>query len=346
MDEDQLFEFPFLCNVGLLLTYKCTISCPHCIVQAGPDRSEEMPFASAKNWLNQISAYRNGYVLAVSLTGGEPFYNLDHLLSIANHANSLGLAISVVSNAFWATSKAEALRILNLCSAISMISISTDIPHQNSIPFSNVKNAIWAAKKLDKVYRIAITTENLNSDEYTRLLDQVLEITDMDFVNPTITLPVGRARKFRTSKNYTFSSEPPDKACSMSNFPIIMPNGDVIACIGPPITLPRFNPLFLGNLYEESLSAIFNRAENNHVLHAIRTFGPAELVTLLKENSYNHLLPEQYLSNAICDVCYHLFSNQKTSEVLTELISNNEKFRQKVEYGRYYYLNEPEMINQ
>lgn len=346
MSENLFEEVPFLSNVGLMLTYKCTISCPHCIVRAGPDRKEEMALESAFNWLDQIKSYRNGFVCGISLTGGEPFYNLSHLISVANYANKLGFIVSVVSNAYWASSKEEALRILNLCSSIQMVSISTDIPHQQFIPFSNVKNAIWAAKKLGKIYNIAVTTECDSSPEYISLMDDILEITDREFVNTAFILPVGRAGKEVNSTLYKYTSEPPKAACSMASFPIIFPNGNIIACIGPPIALPEFNPLYLGNLYKESIKNILDRAENNYILHAIRVFGPQVLVKMLRENGFEQLLPGQYMEEAICDVCFKLFSHRKTCEVLQNLIENDSNLRLKTEYGRRYYFNETEMIKE
>lgn len=344
MNEEYLVEVPFLSNVGFMLTYKCTIACPHCIVKAGPNRKEEMLLESAYRWLDQIKAYKYGFVLAISLTGGEPFYNLQYLISLANYAEKLGFMVSVVSNAYWAASREQALKILGLCSSIQMISISTDIHHQKFIPFENVKNAIWAAKKLGKLYNIAVATESENSPEYLNLMDDILEITDPEFVNTAIILPVGRAKKGKNSIHYKYSSQPPIASCSMASFPVLFPNGNVIACVGPPITLPEFNPLFLGNLYKESISDIFDRAENNYILHAIRIFGPKVLVEILKENGYNRLLPDRYIDEAICGVCYKLFSNKETCKVLQKLIENDTEFRLKTEYGRQYYLNESEMI--
>lgn len=345
MDGNQIEEVPFLSNVGFMLTYKCQIACPHCIVKAGPDRKEEMSLDAAFNWLSQLKTYRNGFVCGISLTGGEPFFNLPHLISIADYANKLKFIVSVVSNAYWATSKEEALRVLNLCSSIHMISISTDIPHQQMIPFTNVKNAIWAAKKLGKLYSIAVTTASDSSPEYHGLMDQVLEITDAEFVNTAIISPVGRAKEEINHNLYKYTSEPAVAACSMASFPVIFPNGNVIACIGPPITLPVFNPLYLGNLNKESINDIFNRAENNYILHAIRAFGPQELVKMLRKNGYQNLLPDQYIEGAICDVCFKLFSSKEICEVLQNLIENDAKFRLRTEYGRLYYFNESEMIS-
>lgn len=346
MNENQIEEVPFLSNVGIMLTYKCTIACPHCIVSAGPNRKEEMTIESACNWLDQIKAYRDGFVCGISLTGGEPFYNLQHLIKVANHSYNLGFITTVVSNAYWATSKEEALRVLSLCDSIQMISISTDLSHQQFIPIEYVRNAIWAAKKLNKIYNVAVATESENSPEYLSLIDDILEFTDSEFINTSIILPVGRAEKQIDRSLFDYSSTPSVSACQMASFPIIFPNGDVIACIGPPITLSETNPLYLGSLNKDTISDIFNRAEGNYVLHAIRTFGPKVLVSLLKDGGYESLLPEQYIEEAICDVCYKLFSNKETCDILHKLIDNDPDFRMKVEYGRLYHMNEAEMIKE
>lgn len=344
MSQSKFEEVPFLSNVGLMLTYKCTIACPHCIVKAGPDRKEEMTLKSAYNWLDQLHAYRDGYICGISLTGGEPFYNLPHLIDIANYAHKLGFIVSVVTNAYWATSKEEALQVLKLCSSIQMISVSTDIPHQKQIPFEYVKNAIWAAKKSGKLYNIAVATENEDDPQYLQLMDDLLGITDKEFINTAIILPVGRAEKKSDPSNYKLSSKPAVSACSMASFPIIFPNGKVIACVGPPITLPESNPLYLGSLHYESINDIFERAESNYILHAIRTWGPKALVELIWETGHEQILPSNYIEDATCDVCYKLFSNKIICEAIKDLVEKDEKFRIKTAYGRQYYLNEPEML--
>jgi hypothetical protein len=130
----------------------------------------------------------------------------------------------------------------------------------------------------------------------------------------------------------------------MANFPVIFPNGNVVACIGPPIILPEFNPLFLGNLNKENIEQIFERSEMNYVLHAIRTFGPKILLDLIRDHGYETMLPATYIKNAICDICYKLLSNHTICSLLADLVKKDEKFRLKTAYGRYYFLDEKVMI--
>lgn len=341
--NDDVSEIPFLRNIGLMLTYKCSVACPHCIVDAGPHRKEEMHLKNALNWINQAHAYRDGYIKGLALTGGEAFFNIEHLQSISAQGEKLGFVVSVVTNAFWASSKNIAVNILSTLPAIQLISISTDEYHQKAIPFDNIRNAVWAAKELGLLYNIAVCTDNKENLKYREIMKYLLEITEPDKIRTTITLPVGRGRKKSETFKYKMSSEPTLSACTMVSSPIIFPDGKVIACIGPVIKLPPPHHLFLGNLHDNSLSEILDNAEINPILHAIRIWGPQKIVSLLKEQGLDKLLPKEYITDCICDICYKLFSNDRMNDVLN-MLSDDERFKQKVAYARVYYLKETRMV--
>lgn len=335
----------FLSNFGFMLTYKCTIACPHCIVKAGPHRREEMKTSDAFNWLDQIREYHKNlsFPIGISLTGGEPFYNLEQIKQIADYAKKLNFIVSVVTNAFWAESREKAIETLKTVDSIDMISVSTDRYHLESISMENVKNAVFAAKKLGKEYNIAVATESEEDKEHIELMDTLLEITEPDKIQIAFSVPVGRGEHNLKQSKFKLCAEPTEAACSMASFPVIFPDGKVIACIGPPITLAAPNPLYLGNLKTENLKDILVKSENNYLLHAIRTFGPKILVDQLKELGFGALLPDSYISECPCDVCHKLFSNNKIVDALSKVL-DNEYFKQKVAYGRYYYLDETTMI--
>ncbi len=103
----EIRELPFLTSFGFMLTYKCTIACPHCIVKAGPHRTEEMTAEDAFHWLDQIKAFTDTRKInaGISLTGGEPFYNRELLKQVADYAGEKGFLVSVVSNAYWASTR-------------------------------------------------------------------------------------------------------------------------------------------------------------------------------------------------------------------------------------------------
>jgi sulfatase maturation enzyme AslB (radical SAM superfamily) len=343
--ENNLAEFPFLSNIGFMLTFKCTIACPHCIVEAGPHRKEEMRLGHCLTWIDQARAFRDGQVKGIALTGGEPFYNLDHLVRISAYGRALGLIVSVVTNAFWASSKEKALSVLAKLPAIQMISISTDVYHQKSIPFAHIKNAIWAAKELGRLYNIAVCTDDEQNPQYRQIVEDLTAIGEADRIKLAITFPVGRAQKQAHRFHFRTSPEPAVAACSVASSPVVFPNGGVNACIGPLLTLPPTHPLFLGNLYQESLAEILDRAELNPVLHTIRVWGPYKLVSLLQQNGFGVLLPKEYTCNCICDVCYKLLSDGRIVDALQGILQD-EQMKQVVAYARLYYLNETRMAEQ
>ncbi len=210
-------ELPFLGNIGFMLTYKCTIACPHCIVEAGPHRKEEMPLDRALAWIEQASTYRGRHIKGLALTGGEPFYSLENLARISAHGQALGFIVSVVTNAFWASTQDVALSVLSKVPAIQMISISTDVYHQRSIRFDYIKNAVWAARELGRLYNIAVCTDNEEDPEYRRIVKDLEAIGEADKIRVSITFPVGRAQKQARHFNYRTAPEPTVSACSTAS---------------------------------------------------------------------------------------------------------------------------------
>jgi MoaA/NifB/PqqE/SkfB family radical SAM enzyme len=340
--DDNSAELPFLSNIGLTLTYKCTVACPHCIVEAGPHRTEEIPLKQCLNLIDQARAYRFGHLKGIALTGGEPFYNRKNLSHISAHGKSLGFTISAVTSAYWATSKNEALNVLSALPAIQMISISTDVYHQKMIPFEYVKNAIWAAKRLDRLYNIAVCTDDETDEKFKGIIKELEAIGESDKIRISLTYPVGREKKRAHCLNYKETSEPTVSACAMASSPVVFPDGKVSACIGPILTLPSNHPLYLGNINQETLSEILDRSEINPLLHIIRVWGPQMIVSLLRDNNLQQILPEKYMANSICDVCYKLLSDKQIVNAL-DTILQDEQLRYKIAYARLYYLHEKTM---
>ena len=125
-----LRELQFLRNIGLLLTYKCQIACPHCIIEAGPNRTEAMGAEDALHWITEAATYRQGHIKLLSLTGGEPFIDIPKLNRISAAADAAGLLTSAVTNAYWATTYDEAVRVLRQAPAVRLHAVSTDVSHQ------------------------------------------------------------------------------------------------------------------------------------------------------------------------------------------------------------------------
>lgn len=335
-------EIPFLSDCGLVTTYHCQASCPHCIVEAGPKRKEFIPLAAAENWLEQISNYGNGQIKAVALTGGEPFSNLEYLAAISNKAGSLGLLVTAVTNAFWATSEKAAQEVLKQLPSVRLITFSTDNFHQRVIPVTHIRNAWTAAEALNRTCNIAVCTGSKIDRATQETLDFLAEFAPSDAINTARVFPVGRARSFSNRLEYCMSSSPPKEACSMAHAPVILPDGTMLACFGPIVSIKNSHPLRLGNLHEESLHEILTKAELNPVLHALRIWGPHKLISMIQKTDYRNFLPESYVTDSICCVCHDLMQNQNLMPFFDNL-NRDRNFIETVAYGRIYYLHEERM---
>jgi len=304
-----------------------------------------MSVDTAIDYIHQISSYRNGYIKLLSITGGEPFYHLDTLKEITSFAEQCGMMVSVVTNAYWANSKKQAVSILKMLKSIRMLSISTDVYHQQNIPLERVENAVYAVKTLNIPYSIAVCTEKEHDTEFIKMMVNLKRIADPEKIRTTITLPFGRALKNPNFSSYPVSEEPPISACIFGNAPVIFPNGRIVACIGPVIKIQSNHPMEFGNLQSNSLCEIFDKAELNSILHAVRIWGPRKLISILQKTSASQYLPKTYLKNSICDACYNMISNTDIVKYLDSL-RNDQEFNEKVAYARIYYLGETEMARQ
>ena len=185
-------EIPYLRNIGLLMTYRCQIACSHCIIEAGPHRKEEILFDDASDWIKQISEYNDGHIKFLSLTGGEPFYNINNLKEISALGDNCGLIISAVTNAFWASTPQKANKVLKGLSAIKLLAISTDVHHQESVPIEWVKNAVLSAEESNIPCNVCLCTENEDDKDYIKILKSLEGITEKDNIKTVITFPAGR----------------------------------------------------------------------------------------------------------------------------------------------------------
>lgn len=342
--SDAPFEARFLRTIGMVMTYKCQIACPHCVISAGPNRREEVALDDAINWIEQISEYRNGFVNSLALTGGEPFYDLDKLKKISSFADNKGLFVTAVTNAFWAATYKDSLETLAEVPYIKALAVSTDVYHLESIPFERVKNAISACEAYGIPYCVNVCTNSSEDEGYNRILDELRRLVDERSIFTVITIPAGRASTLGEKSKFAASSKPPISACSASSAPVIFPDGRMLGCIGPVIDLDYAHPLFLGNLKKNSLQEILDRAELNAILHALRAWGPAELIDIIKRTALSSSLPNSYIEKSICSACYNILSEPDIVDFLFKLAQDRE-FISKVAYARSYYLKENEMIN-
>jgi len=155
-----------LTGIHFLLTYACTYECDHCFLYSGPFKEGTFTVQQLKSSLLEIQ--KIGTVDTIYFEGGEPFLYYPLMLAGIKAARKMGFQVGIVTNAYWATSEADARIWLEplLEYKISDLSISDDAYHYSEENKNLAKHAIKAATKLNlPVGALCIEQPNPESDK-------------------------------------------------------------------------------------------------------------------------------------------------------------------------------------
>ncbi|MGY2126384.1 radical SAM protein [Nocardia gipuzkoensis] len=83
----------------LELTRKCDLSCPHCYINAGNSRPDEM---NTRRWLALLDEIADMGVWAVAFTGGEPTLHKD-FVEIVRHARNRKILVGIATHGMFLT---------------------------------------------------------------------------------------------------------------------------------------------------------------------------------------------------------------------------------------------------
>ena len=141
-------------SVGIILTYKCSSRCRHCLYASSPNWQEFMSeettesiLSSLKNiWENyKPNPFKNVLFHGIHFAGGEPFLNFPLLLKTVETASRLKLYANYVeTNASWCVDEDDVKEKFTLLkkSGLMRIFISCSPFHSEYIPLERVLLAI------------------------------------------------------------------------------------------------------------------------------------------------------------------------------------------------------------
>lgn len=136
-----------LTGLHLLLTYQCNFECEHCFVWGSPWQNGVMTLENIDRILQQGKL--SGSVSSIYFEGGEPFLYYATLVKGVKKAAKMGFEVGLVSNAYWATSYADALEALKpFTGLLADLTISSDLYHYDDKVSCQPQNASRAAKAL------------------------------------------------------------------------------------------------------------------------------------------------------------------------------------------------------
>jgi MoaA/NifB/PqqE/SkfB family radical SAM enzyme len=117
-----------LTGLHLLLSYQCTFECEHCFVWGSPWQSGVMTTEVIERILGEAKTQPT--IRTIYFEGGEPFLYYATLLAGVQRAVELGFEVGIVSNAYWATSAADARAALEpFAGLVQDLTLSSDAYH-------------------------------------------------------------------------------------------------------------------------------------------------------------------------------------------------------------------------
>lgn len=147
-----------LTGVHFLTTYSCNFECDHCFLYSRPGAGGTFTIEQVREILDE--AARLGTIETVFFEGGEPMLYYPLVLAGMDLARERGFASGIVTNAYWATSREDALLWLRPLweRGLKSISISDDSLHYGEARGAHAERVIAAAEELGMTAR-TISTE-------------------------------------------------------------------------------------------------------------------------------------------------------------------------------------------
>lgn len=305
-------------GLGLMYTEQCTAACMHCITNSSPRVTRRIPYERARSYIEQSV----GLVPHISFTGGEIFIYYDELKELVRYCTDLDLEVSVITNAFWATSLDEARRRLSELAerGLDLIAVSVDKFHLPWIGPERCAHVVRAGVELGLPVSVRITKVKVDpwAEEQARIFAEMGgEVT----VNET--LPLGRGCRLNRD-TLDSSPTPPEESCNMVLVPMVAPDQRVLACCGPALYTTPDSPLYLGSTRDEDLRTILLRAQKDPLLAAILVWGPAWLREQLFAHGLGELSPPADRYFGICHVCLDLMNSPPIVEHLYRILGDQD----------------------
>jgi len=252
-------------GLHLLLTYQCNFECDHCFVWGGPWQSGVMTLEQLHEIFRQARELET--LEWIYFEGGEPFLYYPILLRGVQMATAMGFHSGIVTNAFWATSIADAQAWLKpFADLIEDLTISCDLYHYSDTLSRHALNVKEAAAVLN----IRLGTISVAQPEETSAIRALGQLPDGN----SVVMYRGRAASQLVSKAAkqdwsSFSACPHEDLRSPERIHLD-PFGNLHICQG----------ISIGNVFKRPLKEICESyyAEGHPICGPLLQKGPVGLV--------------------------------------------------------------------
>jgi pyruvate-formate lyase-activating enzyme len=277
---------PYGRNVAVSVTNACPLRCGHCITNSSPTTDRAIP-----NFESVLSNFldRNDLdVDSVTMTGGEPFYDLDRLTTLVQIAADKGFTVGAISSAFWAKSPERARMVLDQIPGLKALTLSTDVHHAKFVDREYVRNAYIEARKRGIKARIRVCVQLPYTESDVDVLNYVRTFCVEEDLEIQQIVPYGRAAQQQEVFHQHFNRQPFCPALG----PHLLNNGEIIPCCNTIVPLRGKHPLYIGN--GQDSGPLSDTILDNILFVTLKVWGV---------DSISEYLYGQTGEKSACDVC-------------------------------------------
>lgn len=292
---------------------QCNMRCRHCSNEDSLSDHMKADSLLILKWLEDAS---DAGIREVTFVGGEPFLFLNDLVLYCAKAKELGMNSCIITNAYWANTKDEALQILNKLDGLSSLLVSSDVFHLEYIDSRVIENALDACIEMN--INVALNATCAMKSEKKKIWDMYSKYKNHIFINTHMLMPIGAAKKLCIEK--WVLKEKIDllpTMCGISNFLVGM-DGEVHGCCNA--ILSKNQLLYVGNIKQNAVKEIIQKINEDPLYKFIKTYGPRGIGKVIKDSPYyNKLEQNQYTCE--CDFCVDILGCVDHQKYFTEFIS-------------------------
>lgn len=329
-------------HLAVVTTDNCQARCAHCLMKSGPSRLERVDVDLVKQTVTYFAT--NSKLKLVAFTGGESTLLGDDLLEMIAHCTESGIATRLVTNAIWADTVENAVRMIRSLRSVGLteINFSTDDFHRVWIPLENIRNAWNAAKGMGFTSVLVATCSGKKSKispEYmvdylggeASIIDELKNRSDLPpqhvdgtryMVSRSPIGRLGRGSRLREDLLPPFTEKTKHSlygGCTGTfNPPTLNADGTLGLCCG---INTEYNPILsLGSSEDLVRTGKYSLDETKKViLNAIRIIGPAQLLHIATGDPN---IIEDRRFRSICEVCEYLTTDPKLVQSMVSQIAS------------------------
>jgi hypothetical protein len=308
-------------TLSIMPTFRCTAACGSCGTLSHPREGTRLDLDQIYAALDQAAAL--GYKL-VAFTGGEATLVQDDLVRAIERAHGLGLAVRLVTNAWWATDDATAATQVDawVTAGLGELNVSTGDQHARFVSIDDVLRAVRAGARagLPIGIMVEVHDQRLVTEETVRqhpifqqlqqeLPDALISIHE----SPWMPLSPRRAVTYPEGVAVDRTNLPMRGGCdSVLSTTTVMADGTIAACCG--LGMRLIPGLHVGSIATGSIREADEAAGTDLLKRWLRVDGPERILAWAQEHDPSIEWEGMYAHR--CQACIRMYSDPAVVDVI------------------------------